>query len=70
MSKEDADAQRIIELETKISYQDKTIDELNDALIDMNKTVADLARRLSAVERVIRTDVERRDVPNEAPPHY
>jgi len=70
MSTNDVEPRRIIELETKIAYQEKTISELNEALVDLNKTVAEFARRLTAVERVIRADFERRDVPNERPPHY
>ncbi len=70
MPSEDVEPRRLIELETKIAYQEKTIAELNDALVDLNKTVAEYARRLSAVERVIRADFERREVPNERPPHY
>lgn len=70
MPTNDVEPQRLIELETKIAYQEKTIADLNEALIDLNRTVAEFARRLTAVERVIRADFERRDVPNDRPPHY
>lgn len=70
MSKEGAEGRRLIELETKISYQEKTIAELNDALVGLNRAATDFERRLRAVESVIQSDFERRDVPNQPPPHY
>lgn len=66
----DDDSPRLIALETKIAYQDKTIAELNQVVVDLNKDVAEFARRLQALERMVRTDLERREMPNEKPPHY
>jgi|EndMetStandDraft_4_1072995.scaffolds.fasta_scaffold170536_2 SlyX protein len=67
---DDEESQRLVELQTKIAYQDKTIAELNQVVIDLNKDVAEFGRRLERLERVVRNDLERRDMPNEKPPHY
>lgn len=70
MPTHDDESPRLVELETKIAYQDKTIAELNQVVVDLNKELGDFSRRLQALERTVRTDVERREMPNEKPPHY
>jgi uncharacterized coiled-coil protein SlyX len=60
----------LIELEMKIAYQDKTIADLNDVVVSLNRHVSELARRLEAVERTIRNHEEVREMPIEPPPHY
>lgn len=61
---------RLLKLEEKVAYQDKTIADLNDVVIELNQTVTALARRLEAVERLVRAELGRRDMPDEKPPHY
>lgn len=65
-----SDEERLLRIETKIAYQDKLIAELNDVIVDLNRTLSDYARRLDSVERAFRNELERRDMPNEKPPHY
>jgi SlyX protein len=65
-----ADDERFIRIETKIAYQDKLIADLNDVIVDLNRTVIEYRKRLDAVEKAFRNEVERRDMPNEKPPHY
>lgn len=67
---DDASSSHRIELETKIAYQDKLIADLNDVVVGLNRHVAELTRRLEAVERTVRSHVEVREMPNERPPHY
>jgi uncharacterized coiled-coil protein SlyX len=62
--------ERLLRIETKVSYQDKLIAELNDVVVDLNRALSEVSRRLESVERVIRNELERRDMPNEKPPHY
>ena len=62
--------ERMLRLETKVAYQDKLIAELNEVVVDLNKSVTELGRRLERVERAVRSELERRDMPNEKPPHY
>jgi uncharacterized coiled-coil protein SlyX len=57
-------------LEEKVAYQDKTIAELNEVVVALNRLVAELRVRLEAVERTIRAELGLRDMPNEKPPHY
>ena len=70
MPRHEDESPRLIELETKIAYQDKIIAELNQVVVDLNKEVAEFSRRLHAVERTVRSELERRDMPLEKPPHY
>jgi len=70
MNEGEASSHHIIELEMKIAYQDKTIADLNDVVVSLNKMVTELARRLEAVERALRGQVDARDMPIERPPHY
>ena len=64
-----ADA-RLLTLEEKVAYQDKTILELNEVVTALNRQVADLKSRLEQVERLVGAELSRREMPNEKPPHY
>jgi uncharacterized coiled-coil protein SlyX len=64
------DDERFIELETKIAYQEKTILELNEVVVELNQLTSDLARRLHTLERCVQSELGPREMPNEAPPHY
>lgn len=61
---------RILVLEEKVAYQDKTIAELNDVVVSLNLLASDLAKRLEHVERLVSGELSRREMPNEKPPHY
>ena len=61
---------RLLMLEEKVAYQDKTIAELNDAVTDLNRLVTTLSSRTSVLEKLLGTELSRRDMPNEKPPHY
>lgn len=65
-----SDAARLLNLEEKIAYQDKTIAELNDVVVALNRQVSDQKARLEQVERLIGAELSRREMPNEKPPHY
>jgi uncharacterized coiled-coil protein SlyX len=64
------DAARLLALEEKLAYQDKTILELNEVVTDLNRQVADLKARLEQLERMLGAELSRREMPNEKPPHY
>lgn len=64
-----ADA-RLLTLEEKVAYQDKTILELNEVVTALNRQVTDLKSRLQQVERLVGAELSRREMPNEKPPHY
>ncbi len=64
--------QRLIDLETKISFQDKSIDDLSDALYVQQLQIAELEKALKNIQKRIEShqngDSEIR--PQEKPPHY
>jgi len=68
-TKDAADA-RVLRLEEKVAYQDKLIAELNDVVVSLHRRTDELARRLEAAERTVRSELGSRDMPNERPPHY
>ena len=69
---------RIIELEMRVSFQEDTLTQLNDALISQQRQidqlraqVRDLRDELEARIDAASTDaVERRNPRDEIPPHY
>jgi uncharacterized coiled-coil protein SlyX len=61
---------RLLKLEEKVAYQDKLIAELNDVVVSLHRKHDELAARFTVVEAALRSEVGRRDVPNEQPPHY
>ena len=65
-----ADASRLLALEEKVAYQDKTIAELNDVVVALNRQVAGMAGRVKELERLFGAELSRREMPNEKPPHY
>ena len=65
-----SDAPRLLALEEKVAYQDKTIAELNEVVTDLNRSVSTLVARMSDLEKLFGTELSRREMPNEKPPHY
>ena len=61
---------RLLTLETKVAYQDKHIAELNHVVIELNKAVDMLTKRIEAAERILKAEFSSREVANEKPPHY
>jgi SlyX protein len=61
---------RLLALETKLAYQEKTIAELNDVIVDQNRAIAELQRKLTRLETQILAEAGGRELPHERPPHY
>lgn len=61
---------RLLTLEEKVAYQDKTIAELNDVVVLLNRQLGEVTRRMSELERLFGTELSRREMPQEKPPHY
>jgi uncharacterized coiled-coil protein SlyX len=61
---------RLVTLEEKVAYQDKTIADLNEVVVSLNRLVSELSARLLQLERLVGGELSRRDMPNEKPPHY
>lgn len=64
---------RIVELEMKVSYQDKTIEDLNETVTSLQHEVQLLERLISQVKQKLspssmtEADI---NIANEKPPHY
>jgi len=74
MKHENVEAIRV-ELESKIAFLEKTIADLNDALVGQTRTLFDLQRRIELLEKTLRGINRRLDenaepLPYEKPPHY
>lgn len=64
---------RIVELEMKVSYQDKTIEDLNETVTSLQREVQLLERLISQVKlKLSPSSMTEADinVANEKPPHY
>ena len=61
--------ERITALETRISFQDQTIDELNSVVTTQQTQIDDLVRRLNEIVDQVKplVSVENDNTP---PPHY
>ena len=61
--------ERIIELETKIAYLENYVDELNQAVLDQERTIKKLLLETAAIKKQI--EEKKENLPeNEKPPHY
>ena len=64
--------QRIIDLETKISFQDKSIEDLSDSVYRQQKHLGELEKKLQTIQKRIESDQngDSEIRPQEKPPHY
>lgn len=68
--------EKLVELETKFSYQEDLLSALNEVVIRQQRQLDELLRQMSAVKEQLQEAIER--VPgeggeldkNEKPPHY
>jgi uncharacterized coiled-coil protein SlyX len=62
--------ERVIELESRVALQDKTIRDLDEVVRLFASRVERLERRLSELVDQLRTDCEQVGPHDEQPPHY
>ena len=62
--------ERLIIIEPKLAYQDKTISELSDVIVDQARAIDALKAELQKLDTYMRAGAERGDMPHEKPPHY
>jgi len=62
--------ERFIVLETKLAYQERLLEELNEVLIAKGREIDDLKRRMATSEEALRPQADAIRPPHEAPPHY
>ena len=64
-------ATRLEALETRVAYQDQTIDDLNITITAQWRQIDVLTRKLDTVEQQLRSGVQIADPASEQPPpHY
>ena len=64
-------AERLEALETRIAYQDQTIEELNTTITAQWRQIDLLTRKLDTVDQQVRSGVQIADPSTEPPPpHY
>ena len=64
---------RIDTLETRLAFQEETIEDLNKAIIEQWKQIEALTRRLGRLDERMEASEERADLaslPEPPPPHY
>ena len=63
--------QRLIELERKISYQDKLLQELNEVIFSLSKRLDQLESRQKAMNDLLTSgNLVKRQEDETPPPHY
>ncbi len=70
-----ADQDRIVELETKLAYQEHTIEQLDQSLQQQQQQVSVLQRQLQLLQQQIKNITDNESVtgtamPEPPPPHY
>lgn len=62
--------QRLIELEVKISYQDKIIEDLSDVLYKQQQQIMSLEKSLDLLKKLVESVGDNEIRGHEKPPHY
>ncbi|MCP4755757.1 MAG: SlyX family protein [Proteobacteria bacterium] len=66
--------ERLIDIETKIAFQERTIKELNDVVYDQQKQIDklnDISNALAGkIKELFETATDAKPPANEKPPHY
>jgi len=64
------DSERIEALETRIAYQDHTIEDLNTAVTEQWSMIEHLQRKIEQLEHQVLSGSFIADAASEKPPHY
>lgn len=67
---EDVVEARFVDLETKVAFQEKTIADLNEVVIEQERALSELRRQVTVLEQQLRALVDDADPSLERPPHY
>ena len=67
---EDRVESRFVDLETKVAFQEKTIADLNDVLVEQERALNELRRQVTALREQLHELVDDADPAIERPPHY
>lgn len=61
---------RVLELEVKAAYQERTIEELHEVVLELRKEIEALRREFEALRSEAQSSEKPIGPANEAPPHY
>ncbi len=63
---------RFVTIETKIAYQEKLLQDLEEVLLKQARTIEELEQRVRVAERAMEEDKAQNSAlpPHEPPPHY
>lgn len=61
---------RLIDLETKISFQDKVIEDLHEVIYQQQQQLSQIEKSLESFKNQVKSGGENEIRPNEKPPHY
>lgn len=62
---------KMMDLEMRLSFQEDYIDQLNEAILNQNKTIEALTKSFKLLtQRLSSVDTESIDVTDQKPPHY
>ena len=64
------DDERLIIIETKLAYHEKTISDLSEVLVEQARTIDALKAELLKLDAYMRAGADQGDMPHEKPPHY
>ena len=62
--------ERLIDIETAIAIQEKTVEELNQAVIEQGKLIDRLIKQNRCLAEMIKNDTVRPQSEETQPPHY
>ena len=62
--------ERLIDIETAIAIQEKTVEELNQAVIEQGKLIDRLTKQNRCLAEMIKNDTVRPQSEETPPPHY
>ena len=62
--------ERLIDIETAIAIQEKTVEELNQAVIEQGKLIDRLIKQNRCLAKMIKNDTVRPQSEETPPPHY
>lgn len=62
---------KLIDLEMRLSFQEETIDQLNDAILHQNVIIEKLTKSLGLLsQRIENLDIDSGEITEQRPPHY
>jgi len=62
--------ERLREMEIKVTYQERLLEELNQVVIEQGKELDGLRRRVELLTDRVKAATPPEEVPDEPPPHY